>query len=477
MLFPQADSARLALNLATEEIFGANPSVGTKAITNATNAAPIVITSAAHGYPSGHVIVVAAVGGNTNANGVWEILVIDANSYALVGSQGNAAYTAGGTSKAAVFAARFTGGGLNYNLEKKRSQEIRNDGQGSGIILTGASVDGSFNFELSYKELDWLLAGALRNTWAPYGHRGQGDVFTGTVSTANTITAAVAPIGGSAFTTLKKGQWVSLSGFSTPANNILVQISKTTAPTATVIVVEGAPLSNGANGAACRVNGSRLTNGTLARAFATEENYTDIVQIFPSNGVLVDSLDLTFAQGEIVTGSVAFMGKKGTAPIVATALDAPQAQNTFDQVNSITGVQQILRDGVVPVESFMSLKVKIANSARKRMAVGNLGPVSIGYGRGIVSGNLEAYLTDATRFTKFLGNTPFMFSWAALDSSGNGYVITVPRSRFSNANPNQVQADQDVTDPGDFEAEYDISQAAGSGLDKSIFIDRVGVPV
>lgn len=478
MLFPQSDSARLALSVATEEVFGANPSTGTKAVTNATNAAPIVLTVTGHGYPTGHVVNVATVGGNTNANGIWEIVVVDANSFQLVGSQGNSAYTSGGTVKAASFAMRFTGGGLNYNLDKKRSNEIRNDAQGSGIILTGASVDGSFSFELSYKEFDWLLAGVLRNTWAVYGHRGVGAVFTGTFSAGNVLTASVAPTGASDFTTLKKGQWVQVQGSSIGANNVTAQISKTVAPTTTVLTFEQAGVfTNGGGGAVCKISASRLTNGTLARPFATEEAYTDIVQIFPSNGVVGDSLDLTFQQGDIVTGSLAMMGKKGAVPIAVTGLDTPQASNTFEQINSITGVQQILRDGVAPVESFMALKLKIANSARKRMAVASLGPVSIGYGRCLVSGNIEAYLTDGTRFTKFVNNTPFLFSWAALDSAGNGYVISVPRARFSNANPNQAQADQDVTDPGDFEAEFDSAQAAGSGLDKSIFIDRVGVAV
>jgi hypothetical protein len=55
-----------------------------------TNAAPIVLTIAGHGYPNGHVVNVAGVTGNTNANGVWEIPKMDANNVALIGSQGNA---------------------------------------------------------------------------------------------------------------------------------------------------------------------------------------------------------------------------------------------------------------------------------------------------------------------------------------------------------------------------------------------------
>lgn len=67
-------------------------------ITGATNATPIVLTTAsAHGLVAGQVVVVAAVGGNTNANGTWEISAVTSTTITLLNSAGNAAYTSGGT--------------------------------------------------------------------------------------------------------------------------------------------------------------------------------------------------------------------------------------------------------------------------------------------------------------------------------------------------------------------------------------------
>ncbi len=70
----------------------------TKTITGATNATPIVIASTAHGYSTGDRVLIAAVGGNTNANSNWTIAVVDADHYSLNGSAGNSNYTSGGTS-------------------------------------------------------------------------------------------------------------------------------------------------------------------------------------------------------------------------------------------------------------------------------------------------------------------------------------------------------------------------------------------
>ena len=66
-----------------------------RAITGATNANPIVITSAAHGLTNGDSVVISGVLGNTNANGTKTVTVVNANTFSIA-TAGNAAYTSGG---------------------------------------------------------------------------------------------------------------------------------------------------------------------------------------------------------------------------------------------------------------------------------------------------------------------------------------------------------------------------------------------
>ena len=75
----------------------ANDYGDSRTITNATNVTPIIVTSASHGLSTGDVITIEGVVGNTNANAEWVITKIDANSFSLDGSAGNAGYTSGGT--------------------------------------------------------------------------------------------------------------------------------------------------------------------------------------------------------------------------------------------------------------------------------------------------------------------------------------------------------------------------------------------
>ncbi len=66
-------------------------------IANATFANPIQITTAAaHGYTTGQLVVISGVNGNTNANGVFTITVVNSTNFTLNGIVGNAPYTSGG---------------------------------------------------------------------------------------------------------------------------------------------------------------------------------------------------------------------------------------------------------------------------------------------------------------------------------------------------------------------------------------------
>lgn len=83
-------------------------SVDTFAISNASNATPIVITSVpAHRLVSGQIVTISGVGGNTNANGTFSVVVSSTTQFSLYSTSsnlttgrtaiaGNGAYTSGG---------------------------------------------------------------------------------------------------------------------------------------------------------------------------------------------------------------------------------------------------------------------------------------------------------------------------------------------------------------------------------------------
>lgn len=72
-------------------------------LTSATNASPIVVTSASHGLANGDTVTVQGATGNSAANGTWTVANSSANTFELQGSAGNGAYTANSGSIRGVY--------------------------------------------------------------------------------------------------------------------------------------------------------------------------------------------------------------------------------------------------------------------------------------------------------------------------------------------------------------------------------------
>lgn len=69
------------------------------AVTDCTNATPIVVTTATHGYATNDTVYIVNVTGNTACNGTFRITVLTTTTFELNGSVGNGAFGAGGTSQ------------------------------------------------------------------------------------------------------------------------------------------------------------------------------------------------------------------------------------------------------------------------------------------------------------------------------------------------------------------------------------------
>lgn len=101
-------------------------------ITNATNTAPIVITtSGAHGFSDNDIVLIDAVGGNTAANGTWFISVVDATHFTLDAAAGNGDYTSGGTA-------------TKITLDPDTANVIKHETTitGTGTVTLGSVVSG-----------------------------------------------------------------------------------------------------------------------------------------------------------------------------------------------------------------------------------------------------------------------------------------------------------------------------------------------
>jgi hypothetical protein len=67
-----------------------------RTVTAASNTTPITITCPNHNLPTGTVVSIADVVGNTGANGTWSIVSVTTDTFTLTGTVGNGAYSSGG---------------------------------------------------------------------------------------------------------------------------------------------------------------------------------------------------------------------------------------------------------------------------------------------------------------------------------------------------------------------------------------------
>lgn len=76
-----------------------------KAVSGANTSNPLQVTATGHGYTTGDIVLIAGVGGQTKANGIFEIVVTGSNTFtlknaddgtAIDGSTGGGSYTSGG---------------------------------------------------------------------------------------------------------------------------------------------------------------------------------------------------------------------------------------------------------------------------------------------------------------------------------------------------------------------------------------------
>ena len=366
---------------------------------------------------------------------------------------------------------RMTGESLDFSIQTDTSKEIRSDRQTTDLVQVGASCSGGFNFELSFKEYDPFLVATLQGSWVDYGTSGKGGALALTInSTADTLTAASAPTGNDAFTSLTVGQWIRLKAPSDAADGAFLKILSTTS---TIITVDTATPIPGtgtrSNVAGCVISASRASNGATQKSFTLEKNFTDVAQFLAYKGMSPNKVSLSFETGSIVNGSFDFIGTTATTMVTATTLPGtPTASQTFEVMNAITGVGQLLEAGVAMTDNFIkSLSIDIDNSLRGQTAIGTFGYVGVAAGTMTVSGNMTLYLKDGTAYNKYVNNTASSIAWRVKDGAGNAYVFTLPKIKFSYGKVVAGSINQDAMVEMPFTALMDATTA------KTIFIDRL----
>jgi Phage tail tube protein len=371
---------------------------------------------------------------------------------------------------------RITGESLSYDVSKTPSAEINSSRSISSMAPTSATSGGDLNGELQYREYDRFMEATLQSTFSAYGTNGVGTSFTADFA-ATTITASVAPTTTSAFTNLKKGQWFRLTtgGIN---NGKLFRVSSTVAPTSTVITLDaGTPATVGTSVATCVVQTRRLTHGATQKSYTIEKHMTDIGVFMAFTGQTASKMSVSIQSGSLSTINFSFMGKLASATTTTQLPGTPTASYAFDVQSGVSGTSCQVWEGGAPLTSTFvkSISFDFDNALRAQDALCTLGSVAIGSGTINLTGSMSMYFADKTIFDKFVANTNTSLVFSTMDSSGNGYVFSMPVVNISSYKVTAGGKDADMMADVQFTALRDAANADAT-LQKVLFVDAFGSP-
>lgn len=356
--------------------------------------------------------------------------------------------TLGTTPASALIEVRQTGNSLARSQSYQTSQEIRSDRNIRDNILVDMEPSGSFNFELSADDHDAFLEGALQTDWS-----------TPVAISATDLSAANSDNSYNSSSTdfvaagVVAGMWLKIGGFTDSANN---GICKVTSVTTSKIVVSVLDLADEAAGDTVTMGGSYIRNGTTLKSYTLENEFADITQFISFTGMCVSSATLNFAVGEILNGTVNFIGMDSARGTSTVGTGSPTAASSNDVMNAVDDVSNIRENGTLLSTGgvyVLGASVTVDNGLRGQKAISNLGNVGIGVGRCNVTGSLEIYFKNGNLYDKFINNTATSIDLRVTDGTTT-YVIDLPNIKFTGGDPTVSGIDADVVLPLDFQALY-----------------------
>lgn len=322
---------------------------------------------------------------------------------------------------------RFTSESLAHEQGTTTSQEIRSDRQIADLVRNSIRAAGDLGIELSYGAYDEQLEEALFNTWT--------SPVTDTASTYsmddadNSINDS-----GNGFVSngYLAGSWIVVSGFTgDTSNNALYKIS--TVAAGKMVLTHGTVVTDAAGESVTVLQGGQISNGVTLMSRAFEKEYTDNTNDFSLIlGCAVNTFGLSMTPDAIITGSFGFIGKS-EASATSTAAGTPVAAASNEVMNAIDHVNAIFEAaGATAIATEFSFDVN--NNIRERLAIGQLGAVSLGAGTVDINGSFKAYYENATLYNKLLNFTATSFALDLVGAEGDRYVIDFPRAKLSGGN-------------------------------------------
>lgn len=362
---------------------------------------------------------------------------------------------------------RMTGEGFREQKTRARPEEIQPKGYVEHAITQSVAAEGSLNFAFSYRTYDDMLAGLLNGSW---------QTPLAINSAANDIVVSTSLSGGGQgftsatagkFTGVQAGQFIKTFGFTTPANNGIFRVISATA---TEIRVAGTSLvAETPSSGDQSIRGSVLRNGVDIHTYTFQKQLASALFLLYS-GAYVSEGNLSAQQGNFMEGSFTYLVKDERKATTNQSTGAVQTAPGGRVIDTVEGVKNLtVNDGVIEAVT-QGIDITVTkNNARAQYGIGSASAAGMARGSLEVSGTMSMYFLNFDMYDLYKAESDQIVSFAAIDNTGGGYVITLPAATLMN--PQIVAGGPDTDLLAEFELEGNPGTGAYDGV--VIQIDRI----
>lgn len=359
---------------------------------------------------------------------------------------------------------RMDSEGFTQTKGRGRPNEINASGQVSQAVTQKVETKGDLKHSLSAATpFDFLCASMM------------GTPLTAVAKTASTIAATADGFtdSGNGFITgnLVAGAWVRVKGFTgTPGASVngLYQILTVAAGSITTLP---APPVTKAAGDSVTITGQCCRNGNDFQSFYFQRKYAaDKWMQYP--GVWPTGGDVSGAVGSFFNASLNFLAKDQLNVTVDASTGAQVLAGTSPVIDTVSGFASCYRGSTLLTAGIQKLDLKWAGqSAAAQIAMGSAAAQGMRKGLLEVSGSIDLYFKSFDQYEEYKAETASMFSFAACDLTGAGFVFTLTNGTLMDPKIVAGGPNQDVM--ATFNVEGNPSATSGMFGGACLQIDKV----
>lgn len=334
--------------------------------------------------------------------------------------------TTWGTAPSVQFQAiRMLSESLSGSKTRDRPKEISPRRQASAAITQDESAGGQVSIAFSATTYDEWLAAVLGTDWSDDLNITGSSADISTVATGNKLTSTTS----GKFDDVVVGQYIKLKGFS--SNNGVYRVSVKTS--GTDLTLAGGTVTNETpTGSNARVIGSYARNGTLFKSlFIQKKLASDKFLIYP--GSFLSGGSISAAVKQFLQGSFTLLSKSESKSATDSSTGDVLAAPTGKVHDNVAGFKSLQWNdsAVAATVDMFSLDMQNEEAAAD-YGLGSSAAAGMRPGTFNANGTFRTFFKDFTYYDLFKAETAGRISFRTEDSTGAGYVISLPSATIMN---------------------------------------------